>query len=234
MPLLTSARLSPCPIEIFPALSGIDGLIHGFLLRNPDIDVDTGREEALQRLRAVHEETLTGWLGISHGDCWFGEQVHGCGIAVCPPAKSSSNDRILPGVDGLITGTPGVFLGVYVADCCAVFLADPFRRACGLVHSGRTGSELGIAPSAIRRMTAEFGSAPADLVVQMSPCIRPPAYETDFADRIRRDCRDAGVPREQIHDSGICTSSALDSYYSYRAEKGRTGRMLAVIGWRGS
>jgi polyphenol oxidase len=34
----------------------------------------------------------------------------------------------------------------------------------------------------------------------------------------------------EIHDSGVCTACDLDHYYSYRAEKGKTGRMLALLG----
>jgi len=35
---------------------------------------------------------------------------------------------------------------------------------------------------------------------------------------------------QKIYDCSICTACDLDRYYSYRAEKGRTGRMLAVLG----
>ena len=77
-------------------------------------------------------------------------------------------------------------------------------------------------------MKEQFGSDPGDLVVQLSPCIRPPHYEIDFAAQIRQQCREAGV--NQIHDSGVCTACDLNSYYSYRAEKGKTGRMLALLG----
>jgi len=41
---------------------------------------------------------------------------------------------------------------------------------------------------------------------------------------------DAGVPENQFTDLGTCTSSDLESYYSYREEKGSTGRMLALLG----
>jgi purine-nucleoside/S-methyl-5'-thioadenosine phosphorylase / adenosine deaminase len=34
----------------------------------------------------------------------------------------------------------------------------------------------------------------------------------------------------EIHDSGMCTACDLNRYYSYRAEKGKTGRMLALTG----
>ncbi|MBA2432263.1 MAG: laccase domain-containing protein, partial [Chthoniobacterales bacterium] len=73
----------------------------------------------------------------------------------------------------------------------------------------------------------QFGSEPKDLIVQLSPCIRPPHYEIDFAAEIIRQSRDQGVT--QVHDSGVCTACEISSYYSYRLEKGRTGRMLALL-----
>jgi len=96
------------------------------------------------------------------------------------------------------------------------------------VHSGRKGTELGVVTNAVRQMIERFGSDPAELVVQLSPCIRPPHYEIDFASEIIRQCRAFGV--QHIHDSGICTACDLQRYYSYRAEKGKIGRMLALIG----
>ena len=131
------------------------------------------------------------------------------------------------GVDGLITADPRVCLGIYVADCCAVYLVEPERRVIALLHSGRKGSELGITAAAIERMRDEFGCDPAKMIVQLSPCIRPPHYEIDFAALIRRDCAAAGV--RQIFDCGTCTGANVDRYYSYRVEKGKTGRMLALL-----
>jgi copper oxidase (laccase) domain-containing protein len=97
----------------------------------------------------------------------------------------------------------------------------------GLVHSGKKGTELGFVANAIETMAARFGSQASDLVVQLSPCIRPPHYEIDFAAEIVRQCRDLGVT--SVHDLGVCTACDLKRYYSYRAEKGRTGRMLAFL-----
>jgi purine-nucleoside/S-methyl-5'-thioadenosine phosphorylase / adenosine deaminase len=133
-----------------------------------------------------------------------------------------------PGCDSIITNQGSIALGIYVADCCAVYVVDPKTPAIGLAHSGRKGTELGVVTNAIRQMIKRFGSHPANMVVQLSPCIRPPHYEVDFAAEIRRQCRALGV--QHIHDSGTCTACDLGRYYSYRAEKGKTGRMLAVIG----
>lgn len=216
-------------VETFPALASIEGLRHGFLLRVPGIDVAVDREAALGRLREAHDEALSG-IGVDPATLATGRQVHGDAVAACDEA-SGPVARHHPDCDGLVTATPGQHVGVYVADCGALFLIDPRRRACGVVHSGRKGSELGIALRAIDAMRDRYGSRPDDLVVQLAPCIRPPAYEVDFAARILRDCAAAGVPAAQIHDCGTCTSSDPQRYYSYRMEMGKTGRLFAVAGW---
>ena len=97
----------------------------------------------------------------------------------------------------------------------------------GLAHSGRAGTAAGITGRTIEVMTREFGIDPADLVVHLSPCIRPPLYETDFAADIVSQARAAGAG--EVIDDGICTGRHTAHYYSYRVERGRTGRMLAVL-----
>jgi hypothetical protein len=129
--------------------------------------------------------------------------------------------------DGLVTNMAGMCLGVYVADCCAVYLADPVRRAIGLVHSGKKGTELAIARRAVETMEREYGSRAGDLVAQLSPCIRPPEYDVDFAVEIVGQLRSAGVG--QVEDCGENPGADLERYYSYRMEKGRTGRLLALL-----
>src|SRR5437867_1860203 len=98
----------------------------------------------------------------------------------------------------------------------------------GLVHSGRNGTELGVVANAFRQLIDRFGSDPANMIVQLTPCIRPPHYEVDFAAEIVRQCRALGF--NKVHDSGVCTACNLPRYYSYRAEKGKTGRLLALLG----
>jgi polyphenol oxidase len=52
----------------------------------------------------------------------------------------------------------------------------------------------------------------------------------DLAEANRRQLLDAGVLAKNISSSGLCTSCRTDVLFSYRAEKGKTGRMLAVVG----
>lgn len=208
--------------ETFPALSALPGVVHAFTLRVPGVDVKVDREEALRRLDAVHAEVRRE-LALDTHVFVTARQVHGAGVAVV----DSTTRECVPDVDGLITADAGVCLGIYVADCCAVYLVDPRRRVVALLHAGRKGAELGIAPAAVEHMQKEFGCDPADLVAQLSPCIRPPHFETDFPALIVAQLQRAGV--REIHDSGICTASHPERYYSYRRELGRTGRMLALL-----
>ena len=213
------------PFEEFSALSAIGICRHIFTQRIPGIDVSHDKAEALKRLEAVHRE-IRGASGVGDWPLLTAQQIHGNKVAIIDTPVES--DKHFAGCDGFITNQRRIALGIHVADCCAIYLVDPKTPAVGLVHSGRKGTELGVVTNAITQMVESFGSEPAELIVQLSPCIRPPHYEVDFAAEIVHQCRALGV--KEIHDSGVCTACDLGRYYSYRAEQGKTGRMLALIG----
>ena len=57
-----------------------------------------------------------------------------------------------------------------------------------------------------------------------------------FLDLAEANCRQlltAGVSARNIFDVGECTACNVDRFFSHRAEKGKTGRMMAVAGIRG-
>lgn len=221
-------------MPVTEALSFLDplqrmvGLRVGWVGRIPGIDVEADRDEAMRRLRPEHERRVKRDFGVSQ---WHrAEQVHGDGVAVVPGAREILAGDGLPvvaGVDGLLTVAPGEVLGIYVADCGAIWLADRETGALGLLHSGKKGTELGILPRAVAKMRAVFGTDPRNLVALLGPCIRPPHYEVDFAREIARQAEEVGIG--EFHDSGIDTAADLGANYSYRMERGRTGRMLALI-----
>jgi copper oxidase (laccase) domain-containing protein len=216
--------MSQMDVEQFPALSAL-AVPHGFTWRVAGLDVTTDRALALERLEGYHRQAQAE-LGLGEFPLLTAEQVHGKEVALVrrdepiPPLP-------FPGCDGIVTNRDDACLGIYVADCCAVYLVDPVQGAIGLVHAGKKGAELGIVPVAIDLMVEAFGTRPSDLVVQLSSCIRPPWYEVEFSKWVIEQCHAAGV--RQIHDCGTCTAGNPEQYYSYRREKGRTGRMLALL-----
>lgn len=61
----------------------------------------------------------------------------------------------------------------------------------------------------------------------------PPKIFLDLVEANRRQLISAGVLRKNISASTLCTSCHPELLFSYRAEKGITGRMMGVTGIRG-
>ena len=61
----------------------------------------------------------------------------------------------------------------------------------------------------------------------------PPKIFLDLVEANRRQLIGAGVSRKNISASELCTSCNPQILFSYRAEKGVTGRMMGVAGIRG-
>ncbi len=69
---------------------------------------------------------------------------------------------------------------------------------------------------------------------------RPPGHSElpkkiflDLVEANRRQLLAVGVPARSIEASPQCTSCNTDLLFSYRAEKGQTGRMMGVVGIQG-
>jgi YfiH family protein len=199
-------------LETFPALQ-LAGLRHGFSTRS---------QVPLEKLDA---ELQAAYLAADFPmeDAVHAEQPHGNRAqAVYTPLGIR-----VPEVDALATSVPRLPLVVRVADCGPLYFYDPVKRVIAVAHSGRRGTEGNILKATLTCMQETYDTHAENVIVQLGPCIRPPHYEVDFAAEIGRQAAAAGV--RHYHDCGRCTATNLDRYYSYRAEKGRTGRMWAVF-----
>ena len=61
-------------------------------------------------------------------------------------------------------------------------------------------------------------------------CFLPVKITLDLVEANRRQLLDAGIPARHITASPLCTACRTDLLFSHRAEKGVTGRMMAVVG----
>lgn len=136
--------------------------------------------------RNVHENRRR-FLAAICGDC-RGEgavplvavrQVHGDAIQVVRKGdgllESETGRAVLEG-DGLLTDVPGVMLGIQVADCVPVLVADTRLRVVGGFHAGWRGTLAGIAAKGVARMGDVYGSRPEDMVAAIGPSIGPCCY----------------------------------------------------------
>jgi len=214
--------LNRTPIESVQALEGTTRIAAHFIGRIPGLSIAVERAEAMVLLASPHHRILQQSCPESF-PLITAEQIHGKEIAIVTGATTSA----IRGVDALITCTRGLTLGIYVADCAPVWIVARDGSAGALVHSGKKGTELGIVPLAIQKLLKLTDLDRQDLSVVIGPCIRPPCYEIDFAARIQEQARECGVL--EIHNNEVCTACHPELYYSYRREKGLTGRMLATL-----
>lgn len=198
-----------------------------FITRIPGVPTTTDRNAVIAALTPAHEAVLAEG-GIAPKMLRRAQQVHGNKVALVGDIGCSYP---VEGVDALFCGGKAdCCLGIYVADCAAVWIYDTVSQSRALVHSGKLGTQQNIVGETLKAMYKILGVQPADCIAVISPCIRPPHYEVDIASMIRQELAEAGIAPQNIHDCGLDTAADLETFYSYRIEKGNTGRMLALFG----
>ncbi|MBO0607713.1 polyphenol oxidase family protein [Myceligenerans salitolerans] len=78
--------------------------------------------------------------------------------------------------DALVTAERGLGLGVLVADCVPVLLADPGAGVVGVAHAGRKGTAAGVVLRALGSM-AERGARPDRTRAVVGPAVCGRCYE---------------------------------------------------------
>ncbi|MDE0101402.1 MAG: peptidoglycan editing factor PgeF [Bryobacterales bacterium] len=155
-----------------------------------------------------------------------------------------------PKADAVGSATPGVLMGVRTADCLPVLLVAPRSRAVAAVHAGWRGTVAGVLPRAVQGLTADLGARPGEIEAAVGPGIGTCCFEVgeevasqfpdhcvadgcgrphvDLAAALEGQLADCGVPT--VMTARLCTHCDVERFFSHRAEAGRTGRMLSVVG----
>lgn len=166
-----------------------------------------------------------------------------------------------PECDALITNDAGCALVVFTADCTPILLWDSVTGAVGAVHAGWRGTAADIAGKTVRKMTAEFGCDPRNILAAIGPNIGACCFETDedvpnamlaefgkeaeqfiarTDDKFHVDLksvnalalRRAGV--ESIEISDDCTMCQPDRFWSHRITGINRGSQGAIIVCKGA
>jgi len=204
-----------------------------------------------------HRRSVGRWLGAP---LVFATQVHGAGVRVL-----SADDRTAWAGQGeaaatcgehdaLVTTQAGLGLGVLVADCVPVLLADARARVVGVVHAGRQGLVAGVVTTALEALVAQGARADrVRAVVGPSACgrcyevperlraevaaVRPGTRSTtswgtpalDLPAGVVAELRAGGV--RDVVPTGLCTLED-ERFYSHRLASRRgttTGRFAGVV-----
>jgi polyphenol oxidase len=148
-----------------------------------------------------------------------------------------------------------IAVGVRVADCLPLLLADPRSGSVAAAHVGWRGVVAQVVPAAVEAL------AGGPLCAAIGPCIGPCCFEVarDVAVQIARACGDTdrvvvretgdkayvdlraavraqllalGVRDADIEDVPGCTKDDAVRFHSYRRDGAASGRMLAAIATR--
>ena len=220
---------------------------HGGVSTGPFASLNLGDRVGDDATAVQHNrQILSHRLGVAHDRVVWMRQVHGADAAVVDSPSATA----LADVDALATKTPRLALGVLVADCVPVILADDRAGVVGVAHAGRRGVADGVITAAVDAMR-RLGATPDQMHVILGPgiCGRcyevSPAIQQSVVTRVPNaatSTRDgapgldlaAGI-RQQLHDLGVrhidvderCTVED-PALFSYR-RNGTTGRQAGVV-----
>ena len=195
-------------------------------------NVQTNRERFF-KIVSVNEERVV-----------YTKQIHS---NIVNTVKGTS-DRLIG--DGLLTERKGLFLGVFTADCLALFFYCAHKEIIGLLHAGRKGIERGIAKKGVDKICGAFRLEAKNLEVLFGPSIGPCCYEIgddlimssnrkyitkrggsaylDMWKMVKEQLEDSGV--EKIHVPEICSCDMNELFFSFRKSGERVGENLGIIG----
>lgn len=210
---------------------------------NLGLSTDDDEKAVLENRRLFFQS-----LGVAPEQIASAYQVHGCEV------KQVETPGRWEGFDALITNRKGIYLTVTVADCTPILIYDPKNQAVAAIHAGWRGTALRIIHHTLSRMEEVFDTNPGDCWAYIGTCIDECSYEVDadvadhFQSRYKRwdeerkkfflNLKKAnkdqllalGLPAAHIEISPYSTVLNNEHYFSYRKEKGQTGRMLNLIG----
>ncbi|NLO69704.1 MAG: peptidoglycan editing factor PgeF [Porphyromonadaceae bacterium] len=168
-----------------------------------------------------------------------------------------AQDKLLNGVDALITRLPEKLIGVTTADCVPILVYDPVTKSVGAAHAGWRGTRGRIAEKMVAAMAAKFGTNPKNIFAAIGVSISPDAYNVgkelialfeeenfdtekiffkknakyhlDLQNANKLILENAGIPTENIQNSGICTFNENEKYFSARRLGINSGRLIHCV-----
>ncbi len=173
--------------------------------------------------------------------------------------KGVTRQRDYRDVDGLVTDVPGLILSTFYADCVPLLFLDPVHRAIGCSHSGWRGTVGEMGKATVEAMGRYFGSRPEEILAAVGPSICRDCYEVgeEVAEAFRelfsgeaaevltekgngkylldlwkaneKVLFSAGILKEHLSMTDICTCCNPGYLFSHRASGGKRGNIGAFL-----
>jgi polyphenol oxidase len=232
------------PVALESSLLRAANFRHGFATRALDF-------RAGAPARAADLDALALLLRFDPARLYQVSQVHG-GVALAALGDREALSRCE--ADALVSTTADDAVGIRVADCVPILLADPESGVVAAAHAGWRGVVAGVLASTFR-VAAERGATLR--LAAIGPCIGPCCFEVsheiaaeiasaagdegvvarhtdakswvDLRRAVRAQLRRSGLDDAHIEDVPGCTRCDAEHFFSHRRDGERAGRHLAVI-----
>ncbi len=165
--------------------------------------------------------------------------------------------NVFQSVDGIYTTEKDITLITHYADCVPLFFYAPKHNIIGVAHAGWRGTVAGIGRNMVECWINE-GIAPEDIEVVIGPSIGSCCFEVDeeVANEFKpqfgtegfmvfnsetnkynidlwkcnaKILEDAGVDKNNITKTEICTCCNSDIFFSHRKTQGNRGTMVGFM-----
>ena len=161
--------------------------------------------------------------------------------------------------DGLVTNKSNIVLATTNADCILLLFFDPVKKVIANTHSGWKGTLQRISVETVEKMIKNFNCNPKDIICCICQSIRKCHFEVDsdvkdlfekefsklkniiefdknknkwYIDTVlinEKILENAGLKKQNIIDSGLCSVCNSELIHSYRVEKENYGLNTALI-----
>jgi YfiH family protein len=193
-------------------------------------------------------------LGVAGERVHFLSQVHGSAAQALAGDEEQAAVHRLEG-DVLLSRSPEVACGVRTADCVPILIADARSGAVAAVHAGWRGVARGAVEAGVRKLR-ELAGTNVELLAAIGPHIRQGAFEVSedvaseleaaspvagVTDRsgpkphvslvhiVRAKLLALGMAEAHVDDTGGCTVSEPERFFSFRRDGKVGGRHLSAI-----
>lgn len=211
---------------------------------NLGLSVNDTQENVMENRRLFFET-----LGIKLDQIVISKQVHGNDVLIVNKPLITAE-----GYDAQITNVSNVFLVISIADCTPVLIYDTKNRAVAAIHAGWRGTKDKIVMNTLVKMQEHYHTSGADCKAYIGACIGYNHFEVeedvaqyfdtafkkfnplkqkylvDLKAANKQQLLDFGIKPENIEISTYCTVENNDLFFSHRKERGKTGRMMVVMG----
>lgn len=220
---------------------------HGFSTRFGGVSggafesLNLGGSDDLQENIQANRKISLEKLHLSYNDLCNLKQVHGTDVLIASKDQQQG--------DALVSNQKDLVLAVSIADCYPILFHDPVNQVIGAAHAGWRGTVGRIAVNTIHEML-KIGAQKEHIQIAIGQGISKDKFEVDY--EVVEQFANNGFPQHLLENNHIdlaaCNEFVLNEigissqniwsmhrctfendFFSYRRDKGNTGRMWGVI-----